>query len=244
MTKRCIKKRIPINGITVNNTPKEHINSEEKELNVEKHMAFIKQIAIRASKVFKLDIQDIFNEAVLLVYEYKDKYDYREGKPTTFLNNQITPRLYNKIKRELLPNYFHTIVNENGEKISERVFVKEESLYGTINDTEDLLIDYIDPKVTFEKLDYNKEEENTSHSTEYNEIKELIKKSFKNSDLSDNEIFCLSKKFGIDCDNEETLEEIGQQINKTKEGVRQIIIRSCKKLKKDKDLKFLYRFID
>ena len=246
---RKIKSRIPINGLTVkNNSPHLHIDSEEKELNIEKHLSFIKQIAIRASKVFKLDVQDVFNEAILLAYQHKDKYDYTEGKPTTFLNNQIAPRLYNKIKRELLPNYFHSTENEDGEKVQERVLVREEFLYDPINNDDgknDILINHIDPSDIFNELDYDKRDQiDTSYNTEYNELKEIIKESFHSSGLNENEIFCLSKKFAIDSDKEETLEEIGNKLNKTRERVRQIIIKGCKKLGKNRKLMQLYKYID
>ena len=244
-----IKNRIPINGLIVkNNSPHLHIDLEEKELNVEKHLSFIKQIAIRASNIFKLDIQDIFNEAVLLAYQHKDKYDYREGKPTTFLNNQIAPRLYNKIKRELLPNYFHTTKNEEGEKVQERVLVKEEFLYNSVkneDDNNDVLMNYIDQSNVFKELEYDKREQvDSSYITECNEIKKIIKESFQSSGLDDNEIFCLSRRFAIDSSEEETLEDIGNKLNKTKERVRQIIVKGCKKLEKNKKLIQVYKYID
>lgn len=246
---RKIKNRIPINGLIVkNNSPHLHVDSEEKELNIEKHLSFIKQIAIRASKIFRLDVHDVFNEAILLAYQYKDKYDYKEGKPTTFLNNQIAPRLYNKIKRELLPNYFHSTENENGEKVQERVLVREEFLYDPINNDDgknDILINHIDPSDIFNELDYDKRDQiDTSYNAEYNELKEMIKESFHSSGLNENEIFCLSKKFAIDSDKEETLEEIGNKLNKTRERVRQIIIKGCKKLEKNRKLIQLYKYLD
>jgi len=240
---RHTKNRIPINGLQVkNNSPILHIYSEEKELNIEDHMAFIKQIAIRAANLFKLDVQDIFNEAILLAYQYKDRYNYRVGNPTTFLNSQIAPRLYNKIKREILPNYFKTIRNDDGSKSKNRFLVSEESLYKPIDEHNEnyngLLIDCINPNDIYEGLNYGKEiETDTSHLTELNDFKTSILESFKESGLNEKEILCITKRFGIgDNENSRTLEEIGNELNKTREGVRQIIKRGCKKLEKNKKL--------
>jgi RNA polymerase sigma factor (sigma-70 family) len=248
--KRHIKNRIPINGLSVkNNSPILHIDSEEKELNIEKHIAFIKQISIRAAKLFKLDVQDIFNEAILLAYQYKDRYNYKTGNPTTFLNSQITPRLYNKIKREILPNYFKTIKNNDGSKSKCRFLVSEESLYRPIDNNDygntGLLIDYIDPIDTLDELGYNSNETNTSYLTESNDFKISIMEAFKESELNDKEILCIRKKFGLgENEDTKTLEEIAIEINKTKEGVRQIIKRGCKKLERNQKLIDLNRYID
>ena len=246
---RHIKSRIPINRLKVkNNSPILHIYSEEKELNIENHMAFIKQIAIRAANLFKLDVQDIFNEAILLAYQYKDTYNYKVGNPTTFLNSQITPRLYNKIKREILPNYFKTIKNDDGSKSKNRFLVSEESLYKPINDNDNYsepLIDHINPNDIYEGLNYGKEiETDTSYLTELNDFKISILESFKESGLNEKEILCITKRFGIgDNENSRTLEEIGNELNKTKEGVRQIIKRGCRKLEKNKRLLDFNRYI-
>jgi RNA polymerase sigma factor (sigma-70 family) len=244
---RMIKKRIAINNkmIVSNNEIKFHKESDEKFLDIEKHMAFIKNIAYRAAKLFNLDVNEIFSEAIALAYEHKDKYDPKKGNPTTFLNSQITTRLYNKIKREILPNYFHVVTDEFGNKKGKRFLVSQQSLDCPIksnnSDRDDIFL--ID-SITKEQVDNDFGYENNGISADTNIINEKIRNCLKESNLSDNEILVIEKRFGLDGEGGKTLDIVGEEINLTKERVRQILKGISQKLKNKKILREIYGMVD
>jgi RNA polymerase sigma factor (sigma-70 family) len=242
---RTIKQRLPINGMKVsNNTPIFHKESEEKILEVEKHFPFLKQIAIKAASTFGLDSKDIFHELIQLSYEHKDKYDPKKSKPTTFINSQITPRLYNRIKRELLPNFYKVVKDEDGNKEGKRFLVKEKSLYVPIknNKTDDFyLIDSITHQEVNDSYGYENDKDfDISSSVENRNIEDQIKESL--SLLDNNEFLVISKKFGLDGKGEKTLEQVGNddEVKLTKERVRQILLNGIKKLKNKPILREIY----
>jgi len=212
----------------------------KKELIVEEHFAYLMARTKRLAKLYKgQETEDLFNEAVLLAYEYKGRYNSKHT-PTTFLFNQVIRRLNNKIKRELIPSFFKKEENkiqrgripsffdrENSKTERGRVFVSFLSIFSNVSQDNDIkFIDFL-----HNDRDCNQYEE---------KFKAEVLKILNDSGITKKEFLLLCKRFGLGKYlYGRTLDELAKTEKMTREGVRQKIDRIKNKLKYNSKLREL-----
>lgn len=75
-------------------------------------------------------------------------------------------------------------------------------------------------------------------------LKELLQTAFKNANLKEQEITVLTLRFGLDSNQPQTLEKVGQMLGVTRERIRQIEAKGLRKLKNSSAGKFLKAYLN
>ena len=216
------------------------------ELRVEEHLGYLNGAAIRLANEFHQDPQEMYSEIISIAYDYKHLYDFNKGKPTTFLLANVVSRLRNKIVREYIPNIFKMeTVSKPGEKhkkVAKRKFLSIVSLSKQSPDEQNIeLIDSINPEEDIDNV-YDIELR-PDKSYEIRDFNNKIKKAFMESGTNERDVMIVSKRFGLDGEQEMTLEDIGIDEGITREAARQVIKKVINRLKKKSNFIELKRMI-
>lgn len=199
------------------------------KIDVVENAAYIAQTARSMKKEFPtISLEDIQAELTLLVLEYQDKYDPDLGKVTTFIAKYPARRL----RQTLIYKYVDfTYDNEHN-----RVFVETCSVNSRINGDPDAP-DYLN---SIELTEANENNEFSSNLNYSSLMYEEMLSAIVHSSLDVREKDIIIKRFGLNGKAPMTLEEIGQELNITRERVRVIEKRAKEKLSKNVQLKEMY----
>jgi RNA polymerase primary sigma factor len=135
---------------------------------------------------------------------------------------KITRQLQQDMGREPTPEEISGKMDIPVEKIKKVMKIAKEpvSLETPIGEDEDSSLgDFIEDKSA----------KNPSEEVTYLKLKEHTKQIL--ATLSHREASVLQLRFGIDCDSDHTLEEVGKQFNVTRERIRQIEAKALRKLR-------------
>lgn len=235
IVRRFIKQRFQLNNHIVSNNLQNRVEvkATTNEFDPEQHLGFIRMVSEKIAKQYKLDSEDIFHEAISLAYEHKHKFNSDLGNPTTFILNQVANRLRNRVTRDLVPSFHKTeyIEQEDGQVLKKNVRVKVSlislnAVTKSIDDSETELIDYLNDDLIHN--DYCRFECRPDLDIEDVDCNYKIRKILKN--LDEKEALIITKFFGID-NERKTLDEIGEELNLSKERVRQIKLKAMKRLR-------------
>ncbi|ADD68517.1 RNA polymerase, sigma 70 subunit, RpoD subfamily [Denitrovibrio acetiphilus DSM 12809] len=135
---------------------------------------------------------------------------------------KITRQLQQDMGREPTPEEISSKMDIPVEKIKKVMKIAKEpvSLETPIGEDEDSSLgDFIEDKSA----------KNPSEEVTYLKLKEHTKQILET--LSHREASVLKLRFGIECDSDHTLEEVGKQFNVTRERIRQIEAKALRKLR-------------
>jgi RNA polymerase primary sigma factor len=148
---------------------------------------------------------------------------------------KITRQLQQDMGREPTPEEISGKMDIPVEKIKKVMKIAKEpvSLETPIGEDEDSSLgDFIEDKSA----------KNPSEEVTYLKLKEHTKQILET--LSHREASVLKLRFGIDCDSDHTLEEVGKQFNVTRERIRQIEAKALRKLRHPTRSRILKTFTD
>ena len=167
---------------------------------------WIKQAILRSleSKEKNIRIPALSNNLLLKIRKEEEKFYKSHGtKPT---NNDIASALN---------------VSEQDVEEAKKLDFHYKSLNETINEEND-----------FELGDTIESSEVLENEVIDNSLSDEFKKFFKEAELTEDQIFVISHRFGLVDGKEYKFEEIGKMLNKTRERIRQIEIRAFIKLQR------------
>lgn len=199
------------------------------KIDVVEHSAYIAQTARSMKREFpSIALEDIQSELVLLILEYQNQYDPEKGKITTFIATYPA----RKLRQALIYKYIDfTYDNERN-----RIFVETCSINSPINNEPDAP-DYLNLLELVEANENNEYSSNLdSSSVECDNMLSLL----DNSSLDSREKEIIVKRFGLNGKAPMTLEEIGKELNITREYVRVLEKRAKEKLQKNARLQEMY----
>jgi len=148
---------------------------------------------------------------------------------------KITRQLQQDMGREPTPEEISSKMDIPVEKIKKVMKIAKEpvSLETPIGEDEDSSLgDFIEDKSA----------KNPSEEVTYLKLKEHTKQILET--LSHREASVLKLRFGIECDSDHTLEEVGKQFNVTRERIRQIEAKALRKLRHPTRSRILKTFTD
>jgi len=148
---------------------------------------------------------------------------------------KITRQLQQDMGREPTPEEISGKMDIPVEKIKKVMKIAKEpvSLETPIGEDEDSSLgDFIEDKSA----------KNPSEEVTYLKLKEHTKQILET--LSHREASVLKLRFGIECDSDHTLEEVGKQFNVTRERIRQIEAKALRKLRHPTRSRILKTFTD
>lgn len=222
-------------------------------------------VAYEASKLRNMgvDYDDLIQEGNLGLNHAIDKYDYRTGnKLSTYATWWIKQSMYRCIENQgrtiRLPVHLHAQLSkvkkyreryfsEHGEyptdlevsagvemplqkvkslrEIQERVTIT--SLSTPVGDTGDTMLEDLIP-----------DERETKDNILVEVQQDSIRKAFER--LNEKEAFVLTKRYGLNGEKPQTLEDVGSQLGLTRERIRQIQEKAERKLSRNAELRNLF----
>ena len=193
---------------------------------------------------------DIFNEACIGLWEAVNKYDASKGyKFSTYASSLIKAKIYNftsvktklvhikyqnaqarlkKIKQFVQDFHEEHRAKPTAKKIAKSLDLRLESV--------EVLLNHIGPMVSFDKKFESSNNfydifcRNEKETFDLNDLQQQIKNSF--SELTEKERLVVSKRFGLDGEDQLRYNQIGKILNVTKQRIEQINKSALDKIKK------------
>jgi RNA polymerase sigma factor (sigma-70 family) len=196
---------------------------------------YITQQAWKFKKEFPtIDLSDIIQELNLLIIQFcngHDKYgneftyDPLKGKVTTFIAKYPA----RKLRQVLISKYVNHFYKD-----SKAAFVTTVSMDVKMDENEGS----IDYKDSFEIAEAYNNQYGEKFESENFEFKKVIE-TIKDSNLNDKEKEVIIKRFGLNGEVPKTLEQVGKELDLTRERIRIIEKNAKRKLKTNKFLQQL-----